>query len=92
VREYRFLNPGTARKIRLGRIQQLEEEHYHALLLAEEDDRDGTAGRAALELERRIDHHVQALTTETAAQDDDPLTVVAAADGIVPAETAGISH
>lgn len=61
---YMFLNPEMARSIRRGRIQQLEEEHYGALLLREENDKDDSAAKMIAELERRIKHHVQALNTE----------------------------
>lgn len=89
MREYRFLRPEGAHRIRLGRIRQLEEEHYHALLLAEEDPEDGTAVRAALELERRINHHIRTLAAETTDQDDDLPTT---ADDVMPAEPAGTPH
>lgn len=57
-----FLNPGQAREIRVDRVRQLEVEHYVALLLLEEEPRDEKQAMKVRELERRIEHHVKALT------------------------------
>jgi hypothetical protein len=59
---YTFFNPADARQIRIERIRRLEAEHYRALLAQEEDPADEYAREAMAELERRIDHHVRALT------------------------------
>lgn len=59
---YTFLTPEQARDIRVDRIRQLEIEHYIALLLLEEDPLNEKQSMNVKELERRIEHHVQALT------------------------------
>lgn len=67
---YMFLKPERARSIRRARIQQLEEEHFSALLVLEENNENDSAAKVVLELERCINHHIRALNTETPAQQE----------------------
>lgn len=59
--EYRFMGPKKAQQIRLQRMQQLEEEHFYASLLLEENEKDSVAAATLAELERCIRHHAQVL-------------------------------
>lgn len=68
---YIFISPDHALRIRRERVSELETEHFHAMLLLEENPKDMTAQNAAAELERRIDHHIRALTGDAENRQDE---------------------
>jgi len=69
---YMFLSPSQAHQVRVNRLQELESEHFYALLRLEEDPKDKVMQQTLVELERRIKHHVQALTPEDPEQNQAP--------------------
>lgn len=67
---YAFLNPSQARALRIQRVQDLEIQHYGALLMTEENPEDQIAQKEAAELERRIAYHMEILTAGDPGQPD----------------------
>jgi hypothetical protein len=65
MNEYVYLSPDQARQIRRNRLHDLESQHYGALIMLEEEPKNGKLLATLTDLARRIEHHAQVLADDS---------------------------